>query len=199
MKTILFFFMMALCFSCQETNFKYAQPLGFMDAMGNGEKWPDVGDVLQVSFVRMGEVSQNPCTPINTISIVIAAFDTPKGTIPLGRLHENFLMEEKIGTFKIAQGTDKSSAREIDCANLPFCGGINYMHGDSPHGGYELDIDKISTITIDEISEKKVTGSYDVYYKKVSGFNSMPFTDEIHVVCKKFEAINYRYGKPYGL
>ena len=72
---------------------------------------------------------------------------------------------------------------------MPNCSDINYNDIDANAASYVTDLKQKNTITISEITDKTITGKFELFYKKGIGGNLDDYPNSLHIVCSKFVAV----------
>jgi hypothetical protein len=187
MRNFIIFILFVFCLSCQKNEPNPNDPVakGAIEATTNGKKWPDRGDLVQVTFMNVvpEDTARSPCALPSLMNMDVTVLESGYGLSSNG-----FLLEKKIGTFKITQS---SSVKKLDCNNLPYSSGFTYwIRADARvHTYYELDLTKDNKITISEIKDDLITGSFQVNYKKVSSLLNTEYPENIPLICTKFVAV----------
>jgi hypothetical protein len=169
---------MIACQAKEDITKKY-EPIGEIIATANDSKYPIAGEISQLQFSNTTVVNQQG---IQEDGFAFGIFNFSKsGYIRMSG--GGFFIPNKTGDFQIILKDSISNGEYI-----PKYNGFSILSegGDAIESSYDVDASKNNTFKIESISQNQIRGSFQINYKKVTGFNSTQYSNTYKVICTKF-------------
>ena len=170
---------MVACQEKEDVNKKY-EPIGEIIATANGGKFPIEGEISQLQFTNTSIVNQQGIREDGFGFGIFSFSRSGYARMCCG----GFFIPNKIGDYQIVLKDSVDNKGEY----IPKYNGFAILSedGDAIYSSYDIDATKNNIFTIESIVKNEIKGSFQINYKKVTGFNSTQYSDTYKVICTKF-------------
>jgi hypothetical protein len=180
MKKYFVLFLIFIIVACQKEDILKYKPIGEIIATANNGKYPIEGEISQLQFTNTSIVNKNGIKEEGYGFGIFSYSKSGDARMSGG----GFFIPNKLGNFQIVLKDSVDKNGEY----IPKYNGFAILApgGDAIESSYDIDASKNNTFTIESISQNEIKGSFQINYKKVTGFNSTQYSNTYKVICTKF-------------